>query len=400
MLASCCPSKKGGELDNMNNDVHPGAVKYPSVQPSRSMGDWIIIGFMFIVVVLFLAFCIRVSTVATQSDENVPKITQKYMPAIKSNILDKPVTGVPSNGSLKPTKSEIVKTTTAIIDKSNEIPSSESNVNLGKGGSSKPTEIAGSSKPTEVKVEQPKLLSKIESELAASGYVRENYASGSHFQPEICHIIADYSVAETGPIHAEWRGTTLSLVFDNPKYLDGKDGGKYEFLADADTEDQGWYKLDVKKGEVNFYMYRSLAREWKTLTVNVVRTSEPYDRVATKTIIIPNLRESLQATIREQFKLPDLNFPPTDRGREGEEDYFRIYSNHIALTRHYCEKCELVHLDEDSEEHGDSGENNGSYFYAAHMKYSRGTNMWAWDLDERDNRKLVPQYDDEAIFAL
>eukprot|EP01083_Nonionella_stella_P050673 134703_1 len=398
MLASCCPSKKGGELDNMNNDVHPGAVKYPSVQPSRSMGDWIIIGFMFIVVVLFLAFCIRVSTVATQSDENVPKITQKYMPAIKSNILDKPVTGVPSNGSLKPTKSEIVKTTTAIIDKSNEIPSSESNFNLGKGGSSQPTEIAGSSKPTEVKVEQPKLLSKIEYELAASGYVRENYASGSHFPPAICHIIAGYSVEETGPFHAEWRGTELSLVFDSPKYLDGKDGGEYEFLADGKLN--GKYHLDVKKGEVNFYMGMPEYRELKALTVNLVRTTEPKDTVATETIIIPNFRESLQATIREQFKLPDLYFPRKDVGREGDEEYFQIYYNGIALTRHYCKKCELVHLDEDSEEHDDSEDNNGSYFYAAHTRYNRRTNMWAWDLDERDNRKLVPQYDDEAIFAL
>eukprot|EP01083_Nonionella_stella_P228979 811008_1 len=321
MLASCCPSKKGGELDNMNNDVHPGAVKYPSVQPSRSMGDWIIIGFMFIVVVLFLAFCIRVSTVATQSDENVPKITQKYMPAIKSNILDKPVTGVPSNAN--------------------------------------------------------------RDDLLVSGLIRQE---DQPIPPAIEKMIAEYAAA--GPFHAEWRGMHLSLVFDSPKDLDGKDWGTYEFLIDEDLHDRCQYFLDMNKGEVNFYM--SEAKEWKTLTVNFIRTSKPKVKIATETISIPNLRESLRTTIRKQFKLPDLYFPPKDRGQEGDEKYFEITYETIALTRHYCGNCKLVHLDGSPRNRpGDRKIDEAWDFSAAVLDYNKETNMWDWcpihDL------KLVPQ---------
>eukprot|EP01083_Nonionella_stella_P315581 1140358_1 len=153
MLASCCPSKKGGELDNVNNEVHPNSVKYTSVQTSRGMADWILIGFMLIVAVLFFAFCIG-SIVAPQSDGNVSKITHKYVPAIKTNILDKPVTGVPSNGV--------------------------------------------SQKPAPIEDELP---------------------------------------SEIGPVHAEWRGMNLWLELDNPKYVDGKDVGVYEFWPNGKIDE-------------------------------------------------------------------------------------------------------------------------------------------------------------------
>eukprot|EP01083_Nonionella_stella_P228977 811006_1 len=265
MLASCCPSKKGGELDNMNNDVHPGAVKYPSVQHSRSRLEWILIGFMYIVAVLLFALCIG-STVASQSDGN----------------------GAPS-------------------------------------------------KATEVKVELPSKIATPD-DLLVSGLIRQE---DQPIPPAIEKMIAEYAAA--GPFHAEWRGMHLSLVFDSPKDLDGKDWGTYEFLIDEDLHDRCQYFLDMNKGEVNFY--QSKAKEWKTLTVNFIRTSKPKVKIATETISIPNLRKSLQAAIREQVKLPELKFPPKDLGKNGDEEYFKITNKKIYLTRHYCGNCKLVHLD-------------------------------------------------------
>eukprot|EP01083_Nonionella_stella_P129368 392560_1 len=290
------------------------SVKYTSVQTSRGMADWILIGFMLIVAVLFFAFCIG-SIVAPQSDGNVSKITHKYVPAIKTNILDKPVTGVPSNG--------------------------------------------GSHKPAPIEDELP---------------------------------------SEIGPVHAEWRGMNLWLELDNPKYVDGKDVGVYEFWPNGKIDEpqpiSNWKLRDekgVNKGDVNFSA--SIAKEWKTLTVNLFRR-HPWVRVATTTIVIPNFRKSLQDSIGNQFKLQKLYFPPNDGGRKGDEDYFKISRKMISLTRHYCKNCEFVHLDDSSlEVDEDSDEDSDLYFYFACIKYNTKTSMWAWrrcpksDLD----LKLVPQ---------
>eukprot|EP01083_Nonionella_stella_P050674 134704_1 len=336
MLASCCPSKKGGELDNVNNEVHPNSVKYPSVQTSRGMGDWILIGFMLIVAVLFFAFCIG-SIVAPQSDGNVSKITHKYVPAIKTNILDKPVTGVPSNGKTTGDKQKVSI--------------SFDNASKSAGGSQKPAPI--------------------EDELPS----------------------------EIGPVHAEWRGMNLWLELDNPKYVDGKDVGVYEFWPNGKIDEpqpiSNWKLRDekgVNKGDVNFSA--SIAKEWKTLTVNLFRR-HPWVRVATKTIVIPNFRKSLQDSIGNQFKLHFHDFPAKDVWPKGHEKYFKIFPKKIiALTRHYCKNCEFVHLDDSSfEVDEDSDEDSDLYFYFACIKYNTKTSMWAWRQCSKSDPdlKLVPQ---------
>eukprot|EP01083_Nonionella_stella_P228978 811007_1 len=298
MLASCCPSKKGGELDNMNNDVHPGAVKYPSVQHSRSRLEWILIGFMYIVAVLLFALCIG-STVASQSDGN----------------------GAPS-------------------------------------------------KATEVKVELPSKIATPD-DLLVSGLIRQE---DQPIPPAIEKMIAEYAAAG---LRAEWRGTRkLTLVFDSPKYLDGKDGGRYvyKFLVNKHPE--------VINNEVNFYN----VMEWKTVTVNLVRTSKPYDTVATKTIKIPNIREYLQDLFKTQFNLDKLKFP--QEGVEEEDGkVFTYFHNKIELSSHFCGNCKLVHLDGSPRNRpSDLKLDEAGYISTAHLKYNEETDTWAWT-----GLKLVPQ---------
>eukprot|EP01083_Nonionella_stella_P050672 134701_1 len=302
MLASCCSSNKGGKVEKNEN-----AVKYPSVQHSRSRLDWMLIGFMYIVAVLLFAFCIIGSIVASQSDGN----------------------GAPS-------------------------------------------------KATEVKVELPSKIATPD-DLLVSGFIRQEYQP---IPPAIEKMIAEYAAAG---LRAEWRGTRkLTLVFDSPKYLDGKDGGRYvyKFLVNKHPE--------VINNEVNFYH----VMEWKTVTVNLVRTSKPYDTVATKTIKIPNIREYLQNLIRTQFNLDKLKFP--QEGVEEEDGkVFHFLFNEIELSPHFCGNCKLVHLDGTPRDTPRDRKMDAHGFVpTAHLKYNEETDTWAWK-----GLKLVPQAD-EAIFAL